>query len=601
MNHLPSPNPLFSKIPTMNAYVMKPRATPLQRLMGMVIPCLAAFWIIWVARRAEAQPTPNAPDRLTYQGFLVDANGSALGTTAPKNYDVVFSIYDDPNGGALLWAEQQTVTVDKGNFSVILGEGIEVSPSPRPLLSTIFKGATVSERYIALTVKGIGTGGSNADVQPRLRLLTSPYAFLAQQANKLVKSDGTDLLSANSAAVFLDGSVSVRTNGYLELGGGLAKEANAGRIGYSLLTPDTLDVVGAGTHGTNRQVKIWAEGGATFTGPVNAAEFRGSWATFTGPVIASEFRGSGAGLTGIIRPQPGGHLVLAGDGGTPPGTSGWGSALIFLGAPAADNGDPIWMSRFNAGPDSSELRISIGKNPYTNNDGLVIGTMDFTDANFTRNNNYWFESFRFMPSGMLEARGPQARFRMYNDTNGRKNRFGEIAYFYSQDSKTDEIRVALTPLVLLGGTIFPRQVTFNGGQWQFTSDRRFKQSIADAEPVLAKVLDVRVRRFQWLGSTSNATPSIGVIAQELQPIFPGMVSEVQDREPQSKHLTVAYGDFGVIAIKAIQELKAGHDAEVKQLRAELAELRSQLKEVLASARQLKEGIGKAGQSASVGR
>ena len=87
MNHLPSPNPLFSKIPTMNAYVMKPRATPLQRLMGMVIPCLAAFWIIWVARRAEAQPTPNAPDRLTYQGFLVDANGSAVGIVINAKHD----------------------------------------------------------------------------------------------------------------------------------------------------------------------------------------------------------------------------------------------------------------------------------------------------------------------------------------------------------------------------------------------------------------------------------------------------------------------------------------------------------------------------------
>lgn len=597
--HMPhhGPAPRFRP---MNPNIMKPKQTPWQRILPLLVPCLVLLGTCLGTGRARAQATPNAPDRLTYQGFLVDANGSALGTTAPKNYDVVFSIYDDPNGGALLWAEQQTVTVDKGNFSVILGEGIEVSPSPRPLLSSIFKGATVSERYIALTVKGIGTGGSNADIQPRLRLLTSPYAFLAQQANKLVKSDGTDLLSANSAAVFLDGSVSVRTNGYLELGGGLAKEANAGRIGYSLLTPNTLDVVGAGTHGTNRQVKIWAEGGATFTGPVIASGFLGSNATFTGPVTASEFRGSGAGLTGIIRPMPGGHLVLAGAGGVPPGTSGWGSALILSGAPAGDNGDPIWMSRFNAGPDSSQLRISIGDNPWSSEDRLVIGTMSGDDGNFNQA-AAWRESFTFLANGMLEARGPQARFRMYDDPLGGRSRFGEIAYFYSQDSKIDEIRVALTPIVLPLGGILARQVTFNGNQWQFTSDRRFKQSIADAEPVLAKVLDVRVRRFQWLGSTSNATPSIGVIAQELQPIFPGMVSEVQDREPQSKHLTVAYGDFGVIAIKAIQELKAGHDAEVKQLRAELAELRSQLKEVLASARQLKEGSGKAGQSASVGR
>ena len=65
-------------------------------------------------RAADANP----PDRMTYQGYLADANGNPLATNAPVNYDVVFRIYSDQTGGTLVWAEKQTVTVDKGQFSV---------------------------------------------------------------------------------------------------------------------------------------------------------------------------------------------------------------------------------------------------------------------------------------------------------------------------------------------------------------------------------------------------------------------------------------------------------------------------------------------------
>jgi len=127
----------------------------------------------------------NPPERLTYQGYLTDANGNALGTNAPKNYDVIFRLYDSQTGGSELWAEQQTVTVDKGYFSVLLGEGSQYQSEPHPLiLSGLFTNNTASDRYVEITVKGIGAGSLPADVPilPRLRLLTSPYAFLARNA-----------------------------------------------------------------------------------------------------------------------------------------------------------------------------------------------------------------------------------------------------------------------------------------------------------------------------------------------------------------------------------------------------------------------------------
>lgn len=149
----------------------------------------------------------NPPERLTYQGFVVDADGVALGLSAPKNYDVVFRIWADQgagDAGKRLWSEQQTVTIDKGYFSVLLGEGVAVAGEARPALSSLFFAADASERYIELTVKRIGPGNTEVTIAPRLRLLTSPYAFLARNATyatSLVNDTNKEVVTISAGSV----------------------------------------------------------------------------------------------------------------------------------------------------------------------------------------------------------------------------------------------------------------------------------------------------------------------------------------------------------------------------------------------------------------
>ena len=201
------PNPM-SKLPVGLA--------PLRAGITFLALALAGFW---TAPRALAQANSVPPERMTYQGFLADGNGNPLGNTntGPKNYDVIFRIWAEQNGGAAaLWAEQQTVTVDKGYFSVLLGEGTAVAPEAHNNLSTLFTNSTASDRFVEMTVKGIGVGGANITIQPRLRLLTSPYSYLATLATRAVTASSVDaggLTTGTVADARLSLNVALRAGG----------------------------------------------------------------------------------------------------------------------------------------------------------------------------------------------------------------------------------------------------------------------------------------------------------------------------------------------------------------------------------------------------
>jgi len=131
----------------------------------------------------------NPPERMTYQGYLVDSSTPPvpLGNSAPTNYDVVFRIYAAKSGGTPIWSEQQTVTVDKGYFSVLLGEGSQFNSEANGALSLAFDGADASDRYIGITVD---INGVASEIAPRLRLVTSPYAYTATRARRLTDGSG---------------------------------------------------------------------------------------------------------------------------------------------------------------------------------------------------------------------------------------------------------------------------------------------------------------------------------------------------------------------------------------------------------------------------
>lgn len=242
---------------------------------GAWLSTIALVAAMHLGDAALAQATPKPPERMTYQGFIAGSDGVALGNTSPKNYDVIFRVYDAETGGTLLWGEQQTATVDKGYFSVLLGEGAAVAGVPNAgiTLSSLFNSATASDRFVQFTVKGIGSGGADVDILPRARMMSAPYAFLASRAvvatlaetanvatTALTASVATNALTTTMATNALVANTAVK----------LVRDNVSGTelIGHGLLTTNTLDIIGGGTSTASGRIKFHNGGGAVFTGAV---------------------------------------------------------------------------------------------------------------------------------------------------------------------------------------------------------------------------------------------------------------------------------------------------------------------------------------------
>ena len=95
------------------------------------------------------------------------------------------------------------------------------------------------------------------------------------------------------------------------------------------------------------------------------------------------------------------------------------------------------------------------------------------------------------------------------------------------------------------------------------SDIKLKENVVDASPKLDDLLKVKVKNFNFIGSELK---QIGVIAQELEEVFPGLVEDKPDtkRDEVTNKITeletttksVKYSVFTPMLIKAIQEQQA---------------------------------------------
>ncbi len=318
---------------------------------------------------ARSAADANPPERMSYQGFLADANGVALGDTTPRNYTAIFRVYTASTGGSTLWTEQQTITVDKGYFSVLLGEGSQLGSEPRPNLSTVFTGTTASERYVGITVKGLST--TDIEIAPRLQLLAAPYSFLARNAVALVNDQGAPFVSVTSGTLAAIGiGAPVQSTG----SGG---NPRGGKAVDLQLTRDLATQVASGEYST-------ISGGRRNSATGVNSTMGGGEANWTGggnSTVAGGVNNQATGLNAAI--GGGAGNVAAGEGGTVAGgngnaASGWHAFVGGGNLNTASGGASVVVGGYNntaAGPNS----FAAGRRARANHNGSFVWA-DSVDA-----------------------------------------------------------------------------------------------------------------------------------------------------------------------------------------------------------------------------
>jgi hypothetical protein len=115
-------------------------------------------------------------------------------------------------------------------------------------------------------------------------------------------------------------------------------------------------------------------------------------------------------------------------------------------------------------------------------------------------------------------------------------------------------------------------VTNTNNSYGAISDSKLKENIVDATPKLEKLLQVRVRSYNLKGDYEQHK-QIGVVAQELEEVFPLMIEESPDRDSEGNEIgtttkSVKYSVFVPMLIKAMQE----QQIMIDELKAKVAAL-----------------------------
>ncbi len=114
-------------------------------------------------------------------------------------------------------------------------------------------------------------------------------------------------------------------------------------------------------------------------------------------------------------------------------------------------------------------------------------------------------------------------------------------------------------------TLEPNTALWCGGKLLAASDERLKRDITPLENALEKVLAVRGVRFHWKDPSRNQGPEIGVVAQDVEAVFPEAVSADKDGVK-----AVDYAHLVAPLIEALRE----QQTQIEALRAEVQALRA---------------------------
>lgn len=358
---------------------------------------------------------------------------------------------------------------------------------------------------------------------------------------------------SNGAKILLAGSNATSQNGLSVSTAGLlihSKSSDAINFGTGSDTAFTTTMrllangnLGLGTAAPT--VKLQVEG-TVQASPALSAVSNAKKAVLAVAPDNSQYSSSASAGDAVLRAENG-KLVLQ---------SGTGAGSIVIGT---DNTSSFnQKATFSGGLVTNDISYSVGSDTWKifstgvdNNMVLYIQTQD--------DNN---EPIILRIGSSDRLRVSEVGTESYGHVRSTGSRNGSIGhadmYYDSGDAPNNAIAGAMTFRLYNSGVagLNWRHVSWDGdGNWDFESDARLKENIHDAEPMLDRLLDLQVRRYDWKGG-AKSTQQLGVVAQEVQSLFPDLVKTYKFNNGLPETLTVSYDSFGLIAVKALQELHA---------------------------------------------
>jgi hypothetical protein len=132
-----------------------------------------------------------------------------------------------------------------------------------------------------------------------------------------------------------------------------------------------------------------------------------------------------------------------------------------------------------------------------------------------------------------------------------------------------------------------------GGSWTDSSDARLKKEVKELEGVLDRVLKLRGVTFKWIDAAKHGNlegPQIGMIAQEVEKVFPEWVGMDSDG-----YRTLTFRGFEALAVESMRTLHNDNQA----LRVQVTSLEDRIKKLENGRPSLMAGFGP-GSLATVG-
>lgn len=231
----------------------------------MTMKSLFVYLSLFCLAGISALGADGAPKFIEYQGTVLDNSGQPLAPTTPRLFLMEFRLWDQLEAGTLIWSERQYVTVLNGQFTARLGEGQMADDAVAPQvaqaqLDLAFAG---KDRFLGVTV--VNPPAAKSEMTPRLAMLSTPYAVVANEASSLVQQPGTSSsLVAGAIAYSTQTTAGQATlNLALDKRTNLIAAAGAGTVATLPSDGNLTELVVVKTDNTTQYVTVAAPSGGT--------------------------------------------------------------------------------------------------------------------------------------------------------------------------------------------------------------------------------------------------------------------------------------------------------------------------------------------------